>query len=119
MSEEPQRHLAHTLMPLKLAAELIFSKVYAERSVGRREDMLDSIATTIAVLAPIYEYGLDSHQLPRALSRSDLEGGMFKGGALRLQFIDGRQPRTSLAVSADDVSATLNLLLNQQSGASK
>ena len=111
MSEESER-LAHTLMPLKLAAELIFSKLYADRSVGRRDEMLDSIATTIAVLAPIYEYGPDSHQRPRALSRAELEGGMFKGGALTLQFIDGRIARTSLAVSADDVSATIQALKN-------
>jgi hypothetical protein len=97
-------------MPLKLAAQLVFSKVYQKRILGS-EDTLDSIASTIAVLAPIYECGVKSHEPVRALSTLELEGGMFKGAAERLEFIDGRKPRHSLAVAVDDVSATIDALM--------
>ena len=102
--------LPHTLLPLRLAAELIFSKVYEGRVVTSREEALDSIASTIAVLAPIYEYSTDSQQPARRLSRIELEGGMFKGGARELRFIDGRPPRHSLAVAANDVTHTIETL---------
>jgi hypothetical protein len=111
MSEGPE-DLPHTLIPLKLAAELIFSKLYAGRHHDSREEVLDSIASTIAVLAPIYEYASDPTKLARRLSRVELEGGMFKGGALRLQFIDGREPRTQLAMAASDVSDAIETLKN-------
>lgn len=107
---EAPEDLPHTLLPLRLAAELIFSKVYVDRVVTSREEVLDSIASTIAVLAPIYEYSADSHHPARPLSRMELEGGMFKGGARELRFIDGRQPRTSLAVAANDVTQTIETL---------
>jgi hypothetical protein len=104
--------LAHTLLPLRLAAEVIFSKVYRGGAalVADREQMLDSIASTIAVLAAIYEYSSDSHQPARQLSRFETEGGMFRGGARELHFIDGRRPRTSLAVAANDVTTTIERL---------
>jgi hypothetical protein len=111
VSEEPD-DLPHTLLPLRLAAELIFSKVYEARVVTNREEALDSIASTIAVLAPIYEYSADSHRPARRLSRVELEGGMFKGGARELRFIDGRAPRVSLAVAANDVTHTIETLKN-------
>jgi hypothetical protein len=106
----PSDQLAHTLVPLRLAAELVFSKLYEGRHVASREEVLDSIATTIAVLAPIYEYSIDATNPARRLSRFELEGGMFKGGALRIHFIDGRQPRTQLAIAANDVSDTIETL---------
>jgi hypothetical protein len=109
VSEEPE-DLPHTLLPLRLAAELIFSKVYEGRVVTSREEALDSIASTIAVLVPIYEYSADSQQPARRLSRVELEGGMFKGGARELRFIDGREPRLSLAVAANDVTHTIDTL---------
>jgi hypothetical protein len=104
--------LAHTLLPLRLAAEVIFSKVYAGGAamVANRDQMLDSIASTIAALAPIYQYSSDSQQPARRLSRLEIEGGMFKGGARELHFIDGRPPRASLAVGANDVSSTIESL---------
>ena len=102
--------LAHTLLPLKLAAELVFNKVYEGRTNMERGPLLDSIASTLSVLSPIYEYHPDPAQPPRLLTRLEIEGGMFKGGAQELRFIDGRPPLYSLAVSADDLSATIDAL---------
>jgi hypothetical protein len=104
--------LVHTLLPLRLAAEVIFSKVYAGGAamVADRDQQLDSIASTLAVLAAIYEYTTDSHHPARRLSRFETEGGMFRGGARELHFIDGRRPRISLAVAANDVTTTIERL---------
>src|SRR5688572_18974858 len=67
--------LVHKLVPLRLAAELIFSKVYEGQHIDSREEVLDSIASTIATVAPIYEYGANPTQPARRLSRFELEGG--------------------------------------------
>ena len=104
--------LAHSLVPLKLAAELIFSKVYEGRTIAARAPLLDSIASTISVLSPIYEYNTDPSRPPRLLTRMEIEGGMFRGGAEQMRFIDGRPPLSSLAVSADDLAATIDALKN-------
>ena len=109
MVDESHR-LAHTLLPLRLAAELVFSKVYEGRTTMERGPLLDSIASTIAALSSIYEYNPNPADPPRLLTRRELEGGMFKGGARELRFIDGRATLVALAVSADDLSATIEAL---------
>lgn len=106
--------LAHSLVPLKLAAELIFTKVYEGRTIAARGPLLDSIASTIAVLSAIYEYNRDPGLPPRLLTRMEIEGGMFRGGAGEMRFIDGRAPLSSLAVSADDLAATIEALKNAE-----
>jgi hypothetical protein len=81
--------------------------------VASKEQLLDSIATTICVVAGIYEYEVADSQKPaRRLSHVELQGGMFKGGAKELRFIDGRPPRRALAVTADDLAATIEALRN-------
>jgi hypothetical protein len=104
--------LAHSLVPLKLAVQLIYSKVYEGRTTAARTQLLDSLASTISVLSPIYVYNTDPSQPPRLLTRMEIEGGMFRGGAEQLRFIDGRPPLSSLAVSADDLAATIEALKN-------
>ena len=99
----------HSLVPLDLAALQVMHAIYSEQPTPG-ETLLDSIAATIAVIAAIYEYGPDSRQRARQLSQSEIEGGMFKGGARELRFIDGRPPRGSLAVTAADVAATIRAL---------
>ena len=86
--------------------------VYSGRLVvASTEQLLDSIATTISVVAAIHEYEVtDSHQPARQLSHAELQGGMFKGGAKELRLIDGRRPRRALAVTAQDIAATIEAL---------
>ncbi len=102
----------HSLVPLNLAALQVMHAVYPEQTTtgNSKKTLLDSIAATIAVIAAIYEYSPDPRQRARRLSQSELEGGMFKGGARELRFIDGRPPRGSLAVRAADVAATIKAL---------
>jgi hypothetical protein len=103
--------LAHTLVPLNLAAEHVMRAVYADRSpITDKAQLLDSIASTLSVLADIYQYKTESRIPARRLSRMEMEGGMFKGGAKELRFIDGRATRTSLAVAAEDIAAAIKAL---------
>jgi hypothetical protein len=101
----------HSLVPLDLAAEVIRQNIYTDRlSSLSRQELLDSIATTISVVATIYEYKPDGHSAARPLSRLELNEGMFKGGAKELRFIDGRAPRRCLAVNSADIADTIEAL---------
>jgi hypothetical protein len=103
----------HSLVPLKLAAELVWARVYEGRpSPGAaKEELLNSIASTLSLLTAIYEYEPASGSRGvRELSRGALEGGIFIGGAEELQFSDGRPPRRFLAIAADDISKAITAL---------
>jgi hypothetical protein len=103
----------HSLIPLKLAAELVWNRFYESRASAPvwREPMLNSIAATISAMGDIYEYSpTDSKSSVRVLSRIEMEGGVFKHGGDELHFIDGRPSRYSLAVRAELVSATIEVL---------
>jgi hypothetical protein len=104
--------LAHTLIPLGLAVGLVRSKVYAERKLtgqGYRGD-LNVLASFVAGTVPVYEYVTDPSRAPRALRRSELEGGLFRDGGKELSFIDGRATKRFLAVNALDVECVTSLL---------
>lgn len=102
----------HTLIPLGLAVGLVRSKVYAERRLtgqGLKAD-LNVLASFIAGTVPVYEYATDPSKAPRALRRSELEGGMFRDGGKELFFIDGRATKRYLAVNAVDVECVTSVL---------
>ena len=104
--------VAHTLIPLGLAVGLVRSKVYAERKLtdrGGKAD-LNVLASFVAGTVPVYEYATDPSRAPRALRRSELEGGMFRDGGKELSFIDGRAAKRYLALNALDVECVISLL---------
>jgi len=102
----------HTLIPLGLAVGLIRSKVYDDgKTTGQGHgDDLSALASFVAATVPIYEYATDPSKAPRALLRSELEGGMFRDRAKELRFIDGRATKRFLAVNALDVECVMSLL---------
>jgi len=102
----------HTLIPLGLAVGLIRSKVYAGAKLtdqGEKGD-LNALASFVAATVPIYEYTADPSRAPRALLRTELEGGMFRDGGKELRFIDGRATKRYLALNALDVECVRSLL---------
>ena len=108
--EDPQQ-LAHNLIPLKLAAEVVWNKVYAARhGAAKREDKLISIALTLCAMGDVFQYEPDSRRVPRRLSPSDMDGGLFRAGGQELNFIDGRATIRYLAVEPDCVSKTIEAL---------
>ena len=103
--------LRSKLVPMDVAVKLVWSSVYeATTSAERKEDILNSLATTFSVASPVYEFHTGASIPPRALKKNELEGGIFRNGGKELHFIDGRQPRRNLAVTADEVSATIEAL---------
>jgi hypothetical protein len=110
----------HDLMPLDLAARVIFRRVYADRSHGgmptRMTAHLDALAYTIAELAPIYVYEANGHAL-RAISREDLSGGLFQEGARALAYIDGRRAVRNLAFNATSINAVIQTLMASSNSA--
>lgn len=112
MAEVPE-DFPHTLVPLALAAQLVFVEVYGPGFLGARaptEEKLDAVATAISALVPIFEHGKDSADGARVLREAELFGGRFRRGAKELQFTDGKRARRLLAVSATDVSYVIRLL---------
>jgi hypothetical protein len=104
----------HDLMPLDLAAAVIFRRVYGEHmplhSPTRLSAHLDGLAYTIAELAPIYVYQRNGGSV-RPLSREELAGALFQGGAKTISYIDGRAALADLALNARQVEALIHTLV--------
>jgi hypothetical protein len=104
----------HDLMPLDLAAGVIFRRVYSERmpvlTAPRSSAHLDGLAYAIADLAPIYVYEQSGGSV-RQLSRQELDGGLFQNGAKTISYIDGRPALRDLALSVKHIEAIVQALL--------
>lgn len=109
----PAITLPHTLVPVALAVQVIWSRVYPGSSPTSRagESLLNSFAATLAKVGTLYEY-LDGAK-PSALARAQVLGGEFRGGGRELHFDDGRAPRRHLAVPADDVPKAIEAVRRQ------
>jgi hypothetical protein len=75
-----------------------------------RDELLDAIASTLSLVGPVYEFDTNPDALPREIGKEDLEEGIFRGGANELHFPDDRPPKRLLAVAAEDVTATIEVL---------
>jgi hypothetical protein len=108
----------HDLMPLDLAALIIFRRVYAERmpanATTRVNAHLDGLAYTIAELAPVYVYEENASSV-RLVSQGELQGGLFQGGAKFISYIDGRPGLKNLAVNAKHVESVIQTLIASSS----
>ena len=77
--------LAHTLVPVVLAAELVWARVYEGQALQLgKEALLDAIAGNLMVPGDIYEFDKDPSLGVRKLARSEIEGGAFRRGAKEL-----------------------------------
>jgi hypothetical protein len=104
--------LPHSLIPLTLAVTVVRHRVYGEREATKPGPVgdLDMLANFIAGAVPLYEYFDDSSTPPRALTKANLEGGIFWGGGKELRFLDGRPAKCLLAVNAADVEGVAQKL---------
>jgi hypothetical protein len=99
------------LVPLNVAARRIFQRVYLpfhhpQASPG--PDQLNGVASALCRLAPVY--ALDGRGIARLLTAQDLSGGLFRGGARELLFLDGRDSIRNLAVSGAEVERAARAL---------
>lgn len=119
-ARDPGTPSAHDLMPLEMAASMVFRRVYEKRAlVGLRRTEarhLDGLAYTIAELAAVYIYDTDGSSL-RRISDDELRGALFQDGAKSISYVDGRKRITNLAVSIKDVEAIIGTLLAAFTGA--
>lgn len=113
---KPSDTLPHTLVPVALAVEVVWSRVYdaGKPTADAKERLLDSIASTLSVTGRLYEYVGDAK--PRALKPAEIRGGVFKGGGKELHFTDGRAPLRHLAVPTDDVPHVIRAERRKQIG---
>jgi hypothetical protein len=106
------------LVPLDVAARRIFKRVYLpfhHPQAGPAPDQLNGLASAICGLAPVYV--LDERGgAKRRLSADDLSGGLFRGGARELGFLDGRESIRNLAVSGAEVERAARMLHDAISG---
>ena len=98
------------LVPLRVAAHRVFRQVYLpfhhpQSSPGA--DQLNGVASALCSLATVY--ALDGGA-PRTLSGADLAGGLFRGGARELLFLDGRASIRNLAVRGGEVERAARAL---------
>jgi hypothetical protein len=106
------------LVPLNVAARLVFQKVYLpfhHPQAGPGADQLNGVASALCGLAPVYVLG-ERGGAPRKLSADDLSGGLFRGGARELLFLDGRESIRNLAVSAAGLERAARALHDAVSG---
>ncbi len=99
------------LVPLNVAARRIFQRVYLQFHHPQSTpgpDQLNGVASALCGLAPVY--ALDAGGAARRLSAEDLSGGLFRGGARELLFLDDREPIRNLAVSSAEVERAARLL---------
>jgi hypothetical protein len=88
------------LVPLNVAARRVFQQVYLpfhHPQAGPGPDQLNGVASALCGLAPVF--ALNPQGAPRRLSAADLSGGLFRGGARELLFLDGRESIRNLAIS--------------------
>jgi hypothetical protein len=113
------RHVSqHDLIPLELAAGTIFRRVYSERTQfhgpARLTAQLDGLAYAIAELVPIY--GCEQNGVAvRLLSKDELKGALFEGGAKTITYVDGRPAIDGLAMNARHIEPMIAALLDSSS----
>ena len=99
------------LLPLNVAARRVFQQVYLpfhHPQAGPGPDQLNGVASALCGLAAVY--ALDEGGAPRRLSTAELSGGLFRGGARELLFLDGRESIRNLAVSRLEVERAARAL---------
>lgn len=103
----------HDLIPLDLALQLIFQRVYVEtmRTPGARPTRIDGLAYVVSSLVPLYAYTAD-RGVVRLLGAAELTGGLFVGNGKSVRFLDGRAELGNLAVTSAGMSTAVSTLAN-------
>lgn len=106
------------LVPLNVAARRIFQRVYLPFHYPQSTpgaDQLNGVASALCSLAPVYV--LDERgSAARRLGADELSGGLFRGGARELLYLDGRESIRNLAVSAPELERAARALYDAVSG---
>lgn len=102
----------HELVPLNLAAAVVFKRVYEDRTLvsgGRSTAHLDGMAYVMTSLVPVFRYELNG-ALVGQLQPAELAGGLFRDGGKVLYFVDGRAEIALIGVRASDIDYVVTSL---------
>jgi len=110
---EELHRLRKDLIPLQAAAALAYERVYgqAHRSASALSNHLiqNVMAHALAALAVVYTFNRDRTAI-QALDENDLRTGVFRDGAERLFFYDGRPQLTRLAMKSTELQKAVRRL---------
>ena len=110
---EELHRLRKDLIPLRAAAALAYERVYGDihRSAAAlpNHHIQNVMAHALAVAAVVYTFNPERTAI-QALDEKDLRAGIFRDGAERLFFYDGRPQLTRLAVKTADLRKAVRLL---------
>ena len=104
---------ADDLVPLELAVQAIYARVYEAEQRKPDLEQLNAIAHAIAALLPVFTYD-KARPSVRRLSEQELQQGLFKQGGRTMVFPDGRTPIQNLAASNE----ALDIVVRELSGKS-
>ena len=106
--------LENNLIPLPLAARVVYARVYAKTTPCRDGSFLlermDGVAAAMSSMARLYTYDPARPDATRPLSQDELRGGLFRNGGREVHFHDGRQPLQNMAISHADLGKVLSAL---------
>jgi hypothetical protein len=110
---EELHRLRGDLIPLQAAAALAYERVYgqAHRSATAftNHHVQNVMAHALAVVAAVYTFNPDRTAI-RALDENDLRAGVFRDGAERLFYRDGRPQLIRLAIRSADLQKVVRSL---------
>lgn len=105
----------HELVPLNLAAAVVFRRVYEDRTLlsgGRSTAHLDGMAYVMTSLVPVFRYEPNG-ALVGQIQPDELAGGLFRDGGKALYFVDGRAEIALMGVRASDIDYVVTSLIRQ------
>jgi hypothetical protein len=106
--------LRKDVIPLDAAAALAYERIYgnAHRSEHAfpNEHVRNVMAHALAVFGPLYTFNEDKTSFTE-LDEHTLRTGVFRDGATRLFFQDGRPELTRLAIRSGDLQKAIKVLV--------
>ena len=113
MPERVDEKKADDLVPLELAVETVYARVYEaqHRKAGLvcSPEQLNGIAHAIAALVPVFIYDKDPASV-RRLGDHELEKGLFRECGRIMIFLDGRAPIRTFAVPGEALDSVVRQL---------
>jgi hypothetical protein len=111
--EEPHQ-LRRDLLPIEAAAALAYEQVYDAQHRNEHNFTNDHIknvmAHALAMLGAIYTVDSDKTKITK-LQTGDLATGVFRDGARRLFFYDGRPELTRIVIKSRDLARAIEQLI--------
>lgn len=121
--DESRVEFQHDLIPLPVAARVVYARIYEDKTASRGASLLlerlDDVAAAIAGLASLYAYEPARSSAVRRLTPGELQGGTFRSAGNELHFNNGREPLRNMAVARADLEQVIALLEESPTAAAR